>query len=272
MNRAGRKIKAEETVKIFEDGFYYDKNNCRVELKTDIDNSVKNTVHYTSEDLDELNDNVVLDKNFDTIFEVTNEDSISAILRLSKNEEVMCLNFASAKNPGGGFLNGSLAQEESLALSSGLHESQMSVFEFYEMHRNMKSCLYTDHMIYSPNVPVFRDHTTELLSEYQQCSFITSPAVNLGAVKRNEPNNVDSVQKVMSKRIEKLLSLSYAKKDDTLILGAWGCGVFQNDPNDIAKLFKSHFDNKFKNQFKRVVFAIYSKNEKFIEAFQKEFD
>jgi len=271
MNRAERKVKAEETIKIIEQEFYFDTNNNRVDLKNVVRKSVDNTIHYTSEELEKLANELVFDNEFKTDFQVTNEDSISAILRTSIDDNVMCLNFASAKNPGGGFLNGSLAQEESLALSSALYESQMSVFEFYEMHRKMKSCIYTDHMIYSPNVPVFRNHKTELLSEYKLCSFITSPAVNFGVVNRNEKNKVESVPRIMSKRMEKLLSLSYAKGHQTLILGAWGCGVFQNEPNDIAKLFKEHFDNKFKNKFKKVVFAIYSKNKKFLSAFKNEF-
>jgi len=67
------------------------------------------------------------------------------------------LNFASAKNPGGGFLGGGSAQEESLARSSGLFPCINQMQQMYETNRAYRSCLYTDHMIYSPRVPVFRD-------------------------------------------------------------------------------------------------------------------
>jgi len=76
----------------------------------------------------------------------------------------------------------------------------------------------------------------------------------------------------MEVRIEKMLSLSLVEKHETLILGAWGCGVFNNNPKDIANLFHKHLNGKFKNQFKEVVFAIYAKNEKFIEAFKNVFE
>ena len=126
-------------------------------------------------------------------------------------------------------------------------------------------------MIYSPNVPVFRDVNGELLSSKVNCNFITSPAVNKGAVKKNEPHLLHSVNSIMSTRIEKMLSLCVQEKQETLILGAWGCGVFQNEPEHIAELFHRHLNGKFKNQFKHIVFAIYSKNEKFIKAFDTIF-
>ncbi|WP_299677975.1 TIGR02452 family protein [uncultured Tenacibaculum sp.] len=274
MKKSTRKLKAEQTIEIIEKGYYTMPLGEKIDIKEEIDHCIDNTELYLSEDLDDVKRNLKLENNQNTVFEVTHEDSVSAIHRIHQEEEgkVMCLNFASAKNPGGGFLNGALAQEESLAVSSALYGSQMSAFDFYDTHRSMKSCIYTDAMIHSPNVPVFRDRRGELVADYSVCGLVTSAAVNYGVVKRKELHLVDKVNEVMNTRIEKLLSLCAEKKYNTLILGAWGCGVFQNDPNDIAKLFKSHFDNKFKNQFKRVVFAIYSKNEKFIEAFQKEFD
>jgi uncharacterized protein (TIGR02452 family) len=78
---------------------------------------------------------------------------------------VLCLNFASAKRPGGGFLGGSQAQEESLARASGLYPCIVQFQEMYETNRRCGTCLYTDHMIYSPQVPVFRDDEGRLLEE-----------------------------------------------------------------------------------------------------------
>jgi uncharacterized protein (TIGR02452 family) len=76
----------------------------------------------------------------------------------------------------------------------------------------------------------------------------------------------------MRTRIEKVLALSVLHGNDTLILGAWGCGVFQNDPAVIAQLFKDVLTTTFKNQFKKVVFAIYARDEKFITPFRQEFE
>lgn len=273
MKKSTRKIKAQETLKIIEEGFYFDENKNEINIKHHIEEAINNTEYLNSETLDSLKNNIVFENNFETSFSVTHEDSISAILRLhSENKNnIMCLNFASAKNPGGGFLNGALAQEESLAVSSALYGCQMKAYDFYTTHRNMKSCLYTDGMIHSPKVPVFRDRNGNLISEKVTSSFITAAAVNKGVIKLKESHLLDNVTEIMDVRIEKMLSLCLHKKHETLILGAWGCGVFQNDPNIIANLFYKHLQGKFKNQFKDVVFAIYSRNEKFIEAFKTVF-
>jgi uncharacterized protein (TIGR02452 family) len=74
----------------------------------------------------------------------------------------LVLNFASAKNPGGGFLNGARAQEESLARSSALYPC-LRKSGMYDHHRASGDCLYTDWMIVSPEVPVYRDDETGAL-------------------------------------------------------------------------------------------------------------
>ncbi|WP_299107484.1 TIGR02452 family protein [uncultured Tenacibaculum sp.] len=274
MNRAQRKTQAEETVSILEKGWYLSKDRTEVDIKNEIEKAVKNTKYFKSEELENLTQKIKTDSNFNTNISITNEDSISCIIRLSKIEgrKIMCLNFASAKNPGGGFLNGSLAQEESLASSSALYVTQNSVFDFYTKHRNMKSGIYSDDMILSPDVPVFRSADGNLLENSVLCNFITSPAVNLGVVKSREADLVSQVPQIMSKRIEKMLSICVDRNYDTLILGAWGCGVFQNDPSTIAQLFNEQLNTKFKGTFKDVVFAIYSKKTIFIDAFTDTFD
>lgn len=273
MKKSTRKIKAQETLNIIETGVYENLKSELVELKDELEEATKCSKYFTSNELEVLRNNLDLNRSHNTKIEVTNEDSVSSILRLANEGEtnIMCLNFASAKNPGGGFLNGALAQEESLAVSSSLYDCQMNSFEFYQTHRDMKSCVYTDGMIYSPKVPVFRNNKGDLLNEYIRVDFITSAAVNTGVVIRKEPEKEKLIQNIMEVRIEKMLSLCVVNNNTTLILGAWGCGVFQNDPNMIAKLFFEALNGKFKNQFKRVVFAIYSRNEKFINAFQNVF-
>ena len=99
--------------------------------------------------------------------------------------KVLCLNFASAKNPGGGFLNGSQAQEESLARATGLYPCISQMTQLYEKNRYYGSCLYLNDMIYSPQVPVIRDDNDELLNKIFLISILTAPAVNAGAVRKN---------------------------------------------------------------------------------------
>jgi uncharacterized protein (TIGR02452 family) len=273
MQKSLRKITAKETLKILEDGFYVLPNDTKISIKEEQDYAENNSKYYTSSDLDKIKNTIVNCTQYQTKIEVVEETSINAIIRLNNEgfSNVMCLNFASAKNPGGGFLNGAQAQEESIARSSGIHNCQVKNIAFYENHRAMKSCVYTDSMIYSPKVPVFRKDNGELI-EPILTSIITAAAVNTGVIKRQEQSRVDDIEEIMSVRIDKLLALSLSKKDSVLVLGAWGCGVFQNDPVMIARLFANHLNNKYKSAFEKIVFAIYAKNKKFIAAFKNEFE
>ncbi|MNU30819.1 hypothetical protein D3C71_193290 [compost metagenome] len=265
-----RKKLAQDTVDICNAGNYA-VSGAIVDIQSQLEHMTVGTQFFTSEQLTTLDTTQTVKTEYDTLFEVTAESSIAAIHRLAQEEErVLCLNFASAKNPGGGFLNGAIAQEESLAMSSALYHSQLLVPEFYQLHRNMTSCIYTDSIIYSPAVPVFRNDHGSLIP-YSSCDFITSAAVNAGVVTEREPQSVGDIEELMKKRMDKLLALCYHKGQDTLLLGAWGCGVFRNDPVMIARLFLQLLTGKYKNVFKRVVFAVYSRNPRFIAPFEAAF-
>lgn len=271
MNRKQRKIQAEETLIILQNGFYMLEGK-KVDFGYEQIEAKQKSIYYESEQLDKILADIKVEETHETEFEVTEETSLGAILRLHDKGNVMCLNFASAKNPGGGFLNGSLAQEESLAAASSLYLCQKENFEFYEKHRALKTNLYTDDIIFSPNVPFFRNDEGKLLKKPVLTSVITAAAVNYGAVKKTERSKVAEIPDIMRRRIEKVLVVSVFHGNDTLILGAWGCGVFRNDPAVIAKLFKEVLETTFKNQFKKVVFAIYANNDRYIAPFRQEFE
>lgn len=263
---------AKDTLEILAKKFYINPNRDKVELDQEIENCKKDTILCSSEELSVSAENVDIKNNFETQIEVWNCSSLKAILQLAKEEDqkkLMCLNFASAKNPGGGFISGAEAQEESLARTSALYVSQLQAENFYKTHRGMKSCFYTDHMIYSPGVPVFRKDKGELLEKPVLCNFITSAAVNAGVVKRQEPEKVKDILHAMDKRMDKMFALALEEGNETLILGAWGCGVFRNDPKEIKELFKKYLLGKYKNKFKRIVFAVLTKNEELIRLFEE---
>lgn len=262
---------AKDTLNILANTYYINEKNERIDIKKELETCKKETVLFSPEQLNVLTEAPILGVNFETRIEAWNCSSLKAILRLieeENQEKLMCLNFASAKNPGGGFMSGAEAQEESLARTSALYETQLMAEDFYKTHRNMKSCFYTDSMIYSPKVPVFRKDKGELLKKPVVCNFITSAAVNAGVVKRQEPERVDDIMNAMEIRMGKMLSLAVHQKNEVLILGAWGCGVFRNDPKDIAGLFRKHLQGKYKNKFKRVVFAVLTKNEEVFNLFK----
>lgn len=103
---------------------------------------------------------------------------------------------------------------------------------------------------------------------------ITSPAPNRGAMEQNERiEELKQLPEVFKERIAQVLSAAYRNNCDTLILGAWGCGVFRNEPLDVANYFKIIINKHFQKVFKKIVFAIYdaSKNGQNIAAFESVF-
>jgi uncharacterized protein (TIGR02452 family) len=262
---------AKDTLEILAKTYYINEENEKITIEKELEICKKETVLFSPEELAEMAKNELPEVDFETKIEIWNCSSLKAILKLADEEnqkKLMCLNFALAKNPGGGFINGAEAQEESLARTSALYETQLQAEDYYKIHRAMESCFYTDMMIYSPKVPVFRKDKGELLPKPVLCNFITSPAVNAGVVKRQEPERADEICDAMDIRMDKMLALALNHANETLILGAWGCGVFRNDPEEIAGLFKKHLHGKYKNKFKRVVFAVLTKNEEMLKLFE----
>ncbi|HEY1180438.1 MAG TPA: TIGR02452 family protein [Phytomonospora sp.] len=187
------------------------------------------------------------------VVEVTAESTLEAARRLAP--DVACLVFASAKNPGGGFLGGAQAQEESVARASGLYRCLLTEPDFYAYHRSQGDLRYSDRVIHSPAVPVFRDDKGRLLEEPYEAAFLTAAAPNLGAILRNAPELAGSVPDVLARRAKRVLTVAAAHGHRVLVLGAWGCGVFRNEPVTVAEAFKGALAEV--PYFDRVVFAIY---------------
>jgi uncharacterized protein (TIGR02452 family) len=183
--------------------------------------------------------------------ECANETTLSAARRL---ENPVALNFASAKNPGGGFLSGATAQEESLARASGLYAC-IRDDPMYAHHR-MGDAIYTSWAIYSPAVPVFRDDDGRLLDRPWTCAFLTAPAVNAKVVLERDPSRGPEIRAAMEERIDRVLRIAAVHGHESIVLGAWGCGVFGNDPGEIAELFEAALRGPHSGNFRRVVFAI----------------
>ncbi len=272
-NRNERKKIAENTLEVIESGFYINDRKEKISIQELLDYAISNSKLYTPKESDELLNKKKEIIGYETCIRVEEETTLNSVKNLvaTVNEEVLYLNFASAKNPGGGFLGGSQAQEESIARATGLVPCLNNNFEYYEVNRKTTSGLYTDYMIYSPRVPVFKNEEGRLLDFPVVASVLTAPAVNAGAVRKNSPKKIGEIEKVMKRRIEKVLKIVEEKEYKHLVLGAWGCGVFRNEPNDVAKWFKEVITTKFESSFKNIVFAIYSRDEKFVNAFKKEF-
>ncbi len=267
-NRNARVQSAEQTLQIIRDKQYQVQNKM-VDITAEIDYSITNSKLYTAEILDDLllkTEKQILVENRKTIITVENCTSMQAAGKFDSNDKIGCLNFASAKNAGGGFVSGAQAQEESLARASSLYPTQMKFYhEMYEYNRNRDTFLYSDRMIYSPAVCFFKDDNDTLLSKPYCMDILTSPAVNIGAmIQHNRSDELSKAKNTMLNRIDKMLAVFYINGVKNLILGAWGCGVFRNNPNDIAGYF-AHFlinEGKYSKCFDNIIFAVYSKGKK----------
>lgn len=177
------------------------------------------------------------------------------------------LNFASAKKPGGGFLNGAQAQEESIARSSTLYPTLMTSVaqEFYTIHkRDPKGGYYSHAMIYSPGVTVFRDDQGGWV-EPMQVDVLTSPAVNAGVVRRTLNGRVggqseeDRIARAMKERMGRILYLFESQGVGSVVLGSFGTGVFQNSVSTVASIWAELLledGSRFERSFEHVIFAV----------------
>lgn len=258
-----------ETLQILQDGRYTTPTGISVDLRQSLASAVQTTVSYPPDHDVEA----APVRRHDTTVEVRNETTLDAARRLTAAGHIpVALNFASAKHPGGGFLSGARAQEESLARASGLYACLRGQ-SMYEHHRRLRDPLYTAWAIYSPAVPVFRDERGALLETPYECAFITAPAVNAKVVLARDPSRRAEVSAAMRERVTRVLAVATIHEHDAIVLGAWGCGVFGNDPGDIAQLFHDALGTRFNGTFRRVVFAIvdWSSDRRFIEPFRRRF-
>ena len=235
-----------ETVSIVERGGYASPTGGLVEIRDDVLRAVSGTrLYLPSDPLPEPGIEAA------PVIEVTTESTLEAGRRVGPGAAALV--FASARNPGGGFLNGARAQEEDIARASALYECLRSVPEFYAYHRAESDLRYSDRVIYSPDVPVFR-YGQRLVDRPYPLSMLTCAAPNRGAIALNQPHLLDGVGSALNVRAERVLRVAAAHGHRALVLGAWGCGVFANSPALVASVFKTALRRV--PAFDRVVFAI----------------
>jgi uncharacterized protein (TIGR02452 family) len=265
-----------EAVAIVEAGGYVAPSGARVDLGSAIARAVASSRDYPPE--------LVLGTTEparssargvgSTRFDVVNGTSLSVARAMaSRGVRPLVLNFASAKNPGGGFLNGARAQEESLARSSALYPTLLES-AMYARHRELRDPLYTTFVVTAQDVPVFRDDDTgELLDEPYLASFVTSPAPNAGVVLARDPGRLAEVEQAMRERVRRVLDVARLEGHRALVLGAWGCGVFGNEPRFVAEAFATELFGDFTRTFDEVVFAVldWSEERRFVRPFAERF-
>lgn len=258
----------EKRIEIFEDTMRLCRENSR--LAAAVKYSRDNTKFYAADDYPEVNKVGKSGK-----ISVTAERTLQAAKRLSSEysgKKIAVLNFASATNPGGGVTKGSSAQEEALCRCSTLYPclNTKELFgQFYGMHRARSDVRYTDSCIYTPSVYSIKSDTNApeavLESEWFSVDVITCAAPNLRPKPYNAMNpghgNAAKVTPaellaIHKKRGAHILDIAAANGADVLVLGAFGCGAFRNDPQVVARAYKEILADKAK-MFDEVVFAVY---------------
>lgn len=267
ISQAKAAVLGAEAAAISQSGRYSSASGSRISIAAAVTAAKESTRAYPPDALP----HVEISAQYETQIEVTNESTLAAGKRLLEDGfNPVALNFASAKNPGGGFLSGARAQEESLCRASALHAC-LNGHKYYDYHRKLGGGFYSDFMIYSPSVPVFRDEYENLLDEPWPLSFITSAAPNAKAIGESIPRN--SILAAFALRIRKVLMIAVEHQHDVIVLGAWGCGAFGNDAQYVAPIFARQLDGEFCGVFQHVVFAVldWSNEKHFISPFEKEF-
>ena len=210
------------------------------------------------------------------IIKVTNRDTFTAakeyanIINNTNEGFVGVLNFASSTNPGGGVTKGSTAQEECLCRCSNLYLTlyqEKCIREYYNINKKHMSNLGSDAIIYSRNVYVFKDKDYNMLPVEDRfyVDVLTCAAPNLRENPRNQYNTDASEEKmtltdeelynIHVKRARNILNVAIKNEDDYLILGAFGCGAFRNNPEIVAKAYKDVLQD-YMYCFKVIDFAI----------------
>ena len=320
--RASNRALAEENGRLTKRG--YDVGNVHVDLQAYVARCKRLTRSYTVDDTERiLTKQRALPHTTTTTFEVSSESSMAAAQRLAghrtststsgasssactsapSNGRVCVLNFASARHVGGGYLTGAKAQEEDVCRVSGLYSSLLCAPDFYAAHkaRGAENLRYSHRMVYSPDVPVFRDadrksasggsagaagastsgsspanaangagsssrtptqsttSTTSgnaLLPRPYMVDILTSPAPNATALRQNLPSAASNLEGILKERAGRILALALEHGAETIVLGAWGCGVFGNDLGTVLGVFKGWLEGELGGRFAKVVWAM----------------
>jgi len=179
---------------------------------------------------------------------------------------VAVLNFANAYHPGGGVTSGAMAQEECLCRSSNLYSGLTLPYlirNYYKDNQRTTGDLGTDKVIWSPGVTVFKsdDAVPVMLDHFFEVDVLTCAAPYYD-INKKHPIPLAQLEDVFYHRILNILEVAVANDVDSIVLGAFGCGAFNNPPGLVAEAFyRVLVEKQYRNNFRRIVFAI-KKNDR----------
>lgn len=261
--------KRNQRTAVFEDTMAWIRTNRK--LAEAVADSQTRTILYKADEMPEFS----APENRTMEVTVSTERSFEAAMRLKRERterKVAVLNFASATNPGGGVTRGSNAQEESLCRCSTLYPCLDTPYlrkEYYGFHRGRHDVRYTDACIYTPGILIVKTDTDmpERMEDTDWCKvdIISCAAPNLREKPYNSMNpgsgeaikiSEQELKVLHKKRARKILNVAIANGVASLVLGAFGCGAFQNPPEVVAETYREIFE-EYQGFFDEVVFAVY---------------
>lgn len=208
------------------------------------------------------------------IINVTGDRSFQAAMRLHKDNQdakIAVMNFANAFHAGGGVAKGASAQEECLCRTSTLYPllyRNTLRNSFYKHHHDLNTPKASDSLVYTEGVIICKtdedvpkrmpkedwvtvDVITIAAPDLRDKSNKYAPVVNGGTYMNNAELFGYHV-----KRAIHMLTCAASKGADILVLGAFGCGAFRNDPEVVARAYKTALE-EFPKVFKKIEFAVY---------------
>lgn len=218
--------------------------------QTDIDSCIKSTARYSRP----LQTCITPLPAMQTDIAVLPVDTVSAIFEHRHEHDGICvLNFANPTVAGGMFLDGSNGQEESLCHASVLYNVLDEFKDWFEENRDQcNDYLYEDRALYTPLVRFERDDCVA----YADVITCAAPNAYKWNKTKSSRKNPDAIRHALRHRIDFILQIAAQNRPDVLILGAFGCGHFGNDPQTVADIFAKLLREKYTEIFKKVVFAI----------------
>ena len=263
------KYNATEILTLLEQGYYHTTANQRVDFSQMHRDAIAHTKLYTPENLKIMRDAIISTSSHCesrisldiSVVAGTTQKIAHQLCREQSSPNLLLLNFASARNPGGGFLNGARAQEEDLCRCSGLYPTLLTQPHYYQVNREQSSMIYTDHTIYSPHVPFLKIASKkELLDQPFMASVVTMPAPNTGPFLQRKEGSTQDLETAFLRRWRNVIAIAHAHQHTCVLLGAWGCGAFQGDAHLVASMAKKAI-TQGTGCIEKIVFAIPDKGK-----------
>lgn len=182
-------------------------------------------------------------------------DVVSAILENGRGRAEYCdlavLDFASFVNPGGGYIRGTMAQEEALCTESFLYNVLEGFGDWYaeNRRRNLNCELYRNRALAVPAVRFGRDRI------HAYADVIVAAAPNARRARADYKVSDEVLEETMRERIAFALSVIDARGLKKAVLGAYGCGVFGWDASVVAEMFRAELASGT-HGLEEVIFAI----------------